>query len=422
MKDYRFDGSMTREVLENYLSRAVTHTGLTYDNHAPSRTFEDDLRMLLSEGAKFIGRCGLIWRSTDEEEQRRVSRERAEIIHRADPDIILQGCVFECIWKPYIDSLPVPAWVFEEFGLPAEERNFRYDAMLYPDGTYVNHWGEDGGSVEDIRQTETRMYIYYRARCYIDDGFEAIHFGQVHLIGAKDEGFRYWKETLGRVRRYAKEHARRHFVLCDAHTHGITVDGEALFDYNAWPLRLKEIPDKPLCCVLEKGYFDSIWGRSHGGKTPSGWEADPLPYLVEFDNFDRHPGAPLPTVDSHYAWGYDEIDWLMLHTKEERAEIIRYVYDFIRNTDPCGHLEMPSRRCLTDEYETVWDSPDTAWLEQVARDEFLRFETDGRGRAHIFRRYYSANNPSDACPFGLGDEAVITALWREEENEPRGSV
>lgn len=35
MKNDAFDGSMSREVLESYLSRAVTHTGLTYDNHAP---------------------------------------------------------------------------------------------------------------------------------------------------------------------------------------------------------------------------------------------------------------------------------------------------------------------------------------------------------------------------------------------------
>ena len=413
MKNFAFEGSMSREVLENYLSRAVTHTGLTYDNFAPSRTFDDDLRMLLSEGAKFVGRCGLIWQATDEKEHRRVSRERAEIIHRADPEIILQGCIFECIWKPYIDSLPVPGWVFEEFGLPVEARNFSYGAMLYPDGTFVNHWGKNGGSVEDIRQLETRMYIYYRARCYIDDGFEALHFGQVHLIGAKDEGFLHWKETLDRVRAYAKEHARRHFVLCDAHTHGITVDGVSLFDYNAWPLRLKEIPDRPLACVLEEGYVDSIWGRSKGGVTPSGWYADSLPYLVEFDNFGRRPDAPVPTLDSHYAWGYDEIDWLMLHPRDERAAIIRYVYDFVRKHG--GHLEMPSRRCLTEEYESVWEHPDTDWLDRVAKDEFLRYTVDEEGRAHIFRRYYSANNPSDACPFGLGDEAVITEVWHGED-------
>ena len=202
-------------------------------------------------------------------------------------------------------------------------------------------------------------------------------------------------------------------MLCDAHTHGITVGGVSLFDYNAWPLRLKEIPERPMNCILEAGYLDSIWGRSKGGVTPSGWEAESLPFLVEFDNFGRRPDAPVPTLDSHYAWGYDEIDWLMLHSREERAKIIRSVYGFTRSQG--GHLEMPSRRCLTEEYETVWKDPDTDWLDAVSEDEFLRYTVDGEGNAHIFRRYYSANDPSDACPFGLGDEAVITELWHTEE-------
>ena len=47
MSQFTFDGSMSREVLESYLSRAVTHTGLAMDNFALSRTFDDDLRMLL---------------------------------------------------------------------------------------------------------------------------------------------------------------------------------------------------------------------------------------------------------------------------------------------------------------------------------------------------------------------------------------
>ena len=105
----------------------------------------------------------------------------------------------------------------------------------------------------------------------------------------------------------------------------------------------------------------------------------------------------------------------MLHSRDERAKIIRMVYGFTQSQG--GHLEMPSRRCLTEEYETVWEHPDTKWLDASAKDEFLRYTVDGEGRAHIFRRYYSANNPSDDCPFGLGDEAVITEIWRAEEEE-----
>ncbi|MBR2288438.1 MAG: hypothetical protein IJ865_09335 [Clostridia bacterium] len=412
--NFSFDGSMSRDVLESYLSRAVTHTGLCYDNFAPSRTFSDDMRMLLREGAKFVGRAGLIWQATDEEKHRRTCRERARIIHESDPDIILQGCIFECIWKPYIDSLPIPEWVFTEFSLPAEKRCFCYDDMLFPDGTYVDHWGKQGGSVEDIRRRETQMYFYYRARCYIDDGFEALHFGQVHLIGAKDPGFRCWRETLDRIRAYAHRHARRHFVLCDAHTHGIVIDGESLFDYNAWPLRLREDPGHPMRCSVEAGYLDSIYLDSRGGRTPSGWSADSLPYFVEVDNFGRLPQVGTPTLDTYYVWGYDEIDWLMLQTREERSRMLREIHTFLSQTDPGGHLEMPSRRCLTESYESIWLHPDIGWLEACREDEFLSYTLREDGAAVIRRRYYSANNPSSACPFGLGDEETIVRLFHSQ--------
>ena len=60
-RTFDFYGSMPRNVLNSYLSRAVTHFGIGYDNLATSRTVEDDLRMLKREGAKFIGRAALIW-------------------------------------------------------------------------------------------------------------------------------------------------------------------------------------------------------------------------------------------------------------------------------------------------------------------------------------------------------------------------
>ena len=303
--NYAFDGSITREVLNNYLSHAVTHIGLGMDCYSSSQTFEDDLRMLKNEGAKFIGRASYAWAETNEEEHYRVAEERAKRAHEVDPDFILQACVFECIKKSFIDTVPIPAWVFEDFGLPVEERCFSYDKMLNPNGLYVDHWHKDC-SVQDITQLESRLWIYYRACSYIKAGYEGIHFGQVLLIGAADEGYRYWKEIIDMVRAYAKVHARRHYVLCDAHTHGIEVDGVMLFDYNAWPIRLKEVAGKPTECVVEEGHYDSIFGRSKGGTSPSGWTAESMPFIVEYDNFGRIlPGNP---VESEcFAWGFDEI-------------------------------------------------------------------------------------------------------------------
>ena len=47
--DYRFDGRISKEVLENYLSRAVTAAGLF-----ESETLTDDLRVIGELGVKFL--------------------------------------------------------------------------------------------------------------------------------------------------------------------------------------------------------------------------------------------------------------------------------------------------------------------------------------------------------------------------------
>ena len=50
--DYRFDGRISKEVLGNYLSRAVTAAGLF-----ESGTLTDDLRVIGELGVKFLGRA-----------------------------------------------------------------------------------------------------------------------------------------------------------------------------------------------------------------------------------------------------------------------------------------------------------------------------------------------------------------------------
>ena len=48
-------------------------------------------------------------------------------------------------------------------------------------------------------------------------------------------------------------------------------DGQLLLDFHAFPLRVKEVPDHPQEAILQVGFIDSIYGRSKGGKTYSGW-------------------------------------------------------------------------------------------------------------------------------------------------------
>jgi hypothetical protein len=308
----------------------------------------------------------------------KTAKPYAEALHQADPEIILQAAAFEIVTRG-VEAVAIPEYVFVEFGLPVESRNFRYQDMLYANGRFVNHWG-GRGSVPDMSRQETRMWFYFLASRYIDVGIEAIHFGQVGLMDKNDPGHAHWIDMLNRVRAYARKHARRHFLVCDAHTPtgGYVEDGRLLFDFHSFPLRIVEVPDHPYQGVLKVGYADAIFLKSRGGVTPSGWSCEHLPYLVEFDNFGRsNPGKP---SKSPFIWGWDEITWFALMPEAERNDWLRYAWKWLKETDPDGHLQMPGSRVMTP------GKPDAP-------------------------RWYWANTRSDACPQGFNTEETIKELW-----------
>ena len=113
--NFTFDGNISREVLENYLSRSVTAAGL-YE----SKTLEDDLLAIREMGVKFLGRASGIWYMTmDDEEHFRLSKELADKVHAQDPEVILQSCVFEWITRR-METVEIPDYVFEAFGMEPE--------------------------------------------------------------------------------------------------------------------------------------------------------------------------------------------------------------------------------------------------------------------------------------------------------------
>ena len=351
---YRFDGSVSPDVLDRYLSRAVTMSEfLTVDPYCNDGTYPDkaaDVAFIRNTGAKFIGRA--IYRWGDEKVLAEPgfwagAKALVDEVHAFDPDVIFQAATFEAVYRD-VGRVPVPAWAFEALGLPVEERNFDYAQMLAPNGKYVDHWGE-GGSVPDITQVETQLWFMYLIGSYVDIGIEAVHLGQVYLIGMNDHGWQTWDSFLKKVRARVYPRARRHFVLFDAHagSSGMMVGERSLIDFNSYPLRIKEVPEEPMKCVLEKGYINAIFGKSPACVTPSGWRCDALPYLVEFDNFgiSDHPGEA--NLADHYVWGYDEITWFYMQDVPTRRAWLRYAYDWLRENDPAGHLEMPGARVVS---------------------------------------------------------------------------
>ena len=385
---YYFDGSISREALENYLDRSVT-AGFFLTPGSPQRYLfpfrEDDIRMIQNIGAKFIGRAIYRWgeESLMDDPVFFDYAERLIVrMHKFDPEMVFQACLFESVSKD-VNNLAIPSWVFEAFNLPIEKRNFNEAEMtkrINPDAPPLMN-----GRCPMVNNLETKLWFYFLAKSYIDIGIEALHLGQVELIGRDDPEKENYKEIIDMIREYAKKNARRHYILLDGHTpkFGFVKDGISLLDFNARPLRIKEITDKPMEGKLEVGHSNSIYQRSQGAISPSGWKAEHMPFLVEFDNFGmrRDPPAGEPVPEDIYCWGYDDITWFALQDEAYRNKWLWYAFDWIKETDPNGHLQMCLIRMITH--------PDSG---------------------ETYRSYF-ANTKSEACPVGYSQEETIKEIW-----------
>ncbi len=373
---YEFDGKITRPVLENYLSRSITMLDLL-TGHGD---LDDNIRMLTNTGAKFAGRTIYLWGHESQLPARlAAARRNVPKIHAADPEMILQACVFEIVSKE-VEKLPVPDWAFVALGRTPEERNFRYEDMLYANGRGRNHWRPDS-SIPDISRPETQLWFYFLVASYIDAGCEAIHFGQAEIMDRNDPDHQHWWRLLQKVREYGARHARRHLVLCDAHvpSGGIVCGDRLLFDFHSFPLRIMELPERPQEGVLKMGAFDSIYGRSKGGVAPGGWACEHLPYLVELDNWGVSSRPGQAHVGGCWVWGYDEISWFAHQDEAYRNQWLRDAWQWVREHDPNGFFEMPGSR-------------------------ILHAPVGGRS-------WYYANTQSEAVPQGFSQEETIKAIW-----------
>jgi len=390
-RDYQFKGGIRQQVLGNYLSRAITMNGLSY-----SDTPEDDYRMIKKLGAKFVGRVSYIWNAqtdfpnyygkpVEEADLFQLAEAASKRLHEIDPDIIVQACIFEILEKDYVTRVDVPARVFAEFGLKPVVREFNYEAMLYENGLFLNQWGKDQ-SVPDMSRLETQMWFFYRATSYIDIGYEAIHFGQCAMMDRSDPNHKNWWNTVTRIRNYAKAHARRGLVLCDAHTHGILDEqGNLLYDFHSYPSRPVELAGKANEAQLVLGDRESIYQRSLGGVSPSGWKCDSLPYLVEFDNTHTSGREGQGGLGGCWVWGYEEVSWFAFNGGNYRDYWLQYALSWIKTNDPAGHLEMPGKIPLA----------------------FYDYSKEKR-------LWYRLNNPGKGCSAGYGQEDKVKALWSEE--------
>ncbi len=386
-RDFQFsNGIISSDVLNNYLVRAITQAEFLsspgFYNDGEYTSSDDDERMLLNIGAKFIGRSLYSWgfeNYFNNEQWLDNAKIKIDRMHQNDSDLIFQACIFEIVTSK-VNNVPIPGWVFNAFGKTPEDRNFNMNNMKNLSGKGINAWGEET-IIPDITREETRMFFYFMAVKYMEVGIEAIHFGQVSLMAMDDSKQDYagWKELLSKVREVALTKARRGTILCDGHVPNIEVEGELLFDFGSFPLRIKEVSGEPQKGEIRKYHLDAIYGMTVGGIAPSGWKCEYSPYLVEFDNYgiSNHPGTA--NIADHYVWGYDEISWFYLQETDYENQFLKDIVDYISNVDPVGFIQMPGSRVVT-----------------LPNKSNIR---------------YRCNTQSDNCTVGKSQEETIKEIW-----------
>ena len=367
-----FDGSMPRKVLEYYLAHAASGQWLY-----SSESLDDDIRVILKMGLKFIGRATGIWKAEmPDEEHFALAKKSADKVHAADPEVILQACIFEALYREDVENVTIPAFVFEAFGLPFEDRCFKYDECVFGPGSGT--WEV----MPDISKKETQMWFYYRGKRYIDCGYEAFHMGQIHLYTANDRGYDAISKVIEMLREYGKKHARRHKVIFDAHSHSLVKNGKSILDYNAMPFTRYPVfarAGEKLVLVRE--------GRSGGGFSPEGVYEESLPFLYEYDNWGgrdvwAHENQTYEQLAWNQWWGGDQISWFASQPNDARNSFLEYTLKWTAINNPDGFFAFPLMRGIG-----------TGCVG---------------GEAH-----YRLNDRSEACPEGFGQEDVAAKLMRE---------
>ena len=374
------EGAPPDSVTARCLDRAITLSSCLHLYPWAMQLRDANLDLVAELQPALVGRAAVVW-GWEHLALRSLGgmRYRVRDIHDRAPDAVVQGGIFEFVSRD-VERLQVPRRVQLAYGLEPEERHYDLEAML-PAGAEPRWW--EGWPVDavtpDITRLETRLWYLHLAMVYIDEGLEAIHLGAIESVAAHDPDRRWTADLIGRIRAYAADHARRGWVILDAHTHGVAQGRRLLLDFHSFPLRPRETGDDGAEDVhLAAGFLDAIYGRSLGGVTPSGRVVRRQRFLVELDN--GYAGATPGGCDlPECVWGSDEITWFARQPDARRDHWLAYFHAEVPRLDPAGRFQMPGVRPVQAQLAPGCD-------------------------------HYLAHDPG-AAPCGAGQAEAIANLW-----------
>jgi len=402
---YTFYGSMSEEQLHMYLDKAIDMNGLSLYTwtddliesappleYATLADHNDDIRMILNIGAKFIG--GMMeFESAFDRLMTGLDQFKTDVdtLHATDPDIICEARLDEAIDSTAV-YVNVPGYVFDAFGQPHVLRTFQPTLMFYDSPADACSYAVDIPAI-DITKTESQMWIYFIATTAIEYGAEAVIFPNAIIINCQDDGNAKVWYVANLVRDYARNPpsgppsapygligARRKMVLVGGDAipipNGLGGYGtketmyfdpapaaplpewqrQLIWDYNLAAIQSFCKPTSILPCtpdflpVILDPTSQNWLTLIQGGKHPLGWYCAHMPCVIENDNdapyFDsgcNYYCNNQSAVTWRPFWGYDASSWYPAQSPWFRNIMAQYFYYRAKCINPYAHYNLPGR-------------------------------------------------------------------------------
>jgi len=455
-RNYEFHGSISEDMLHRYLDRAINMQGMSnaFDEFPTSPERDDNLSMLINIGAKFVGRMGYLW---GEEyyfnaNLHQISMDTASL-HSHDAQIICEAAILEEITAS-VNGIAIELYVKLAFGYndvtyPHTHfniANIAYTEFLYPDKIPRTYSGQPLSEIltslsgtPDISKIQTRMWFYFLATKYIDNGIEALHMGQVGLMIYNDPGTNhfYW-ELLSLIRTYARTHARRGVILLNSGVYyydpfyPVLASGferQLLFDFHGNGIVFSKYTAGPFCVdyteaasyqpvsldpATESNTDRDLINESTGGRHPQGWLCAHTPYFLEFDNWTSYELGNIGCNASEGSWrvgnyyGFDCITYFAMQDAPHRNLLLVYLNYKLKCLDPYGQIEMPGRRNMAVPPGVArFSDPHTVPYYNPAHDGRCRYRanTSAFGQEetikNLWNGFYSIGVPRDWVPYNF---------------------
>jgi hypothetical protein len=252
-------------------------------------------------------------------------------------------------------------YYLDVYGNPKLNLKFKLNRIVY------SHCLGEACTHYDLSKIEARMFKYYCAKKYIDDGYKALHLGIQYVQTYNDQptGYTNTYNLCNKIRAYAASIGS--FVLLDfdqSETLYYNNTPQIINDFNLSPIRPDELSAS--CSYLETHLtsynsaapIQSVINHYTGGTAPSGcFFSDRGPYILWWDNNGGYPTGADPVSDhdpTHHnagydVWGYDEVKWFQEVSDLYSSCAPGYLKDLvctIRSLENShrGYIPIPGRR------------------------------------------------------------------------------